>query len=353
FEPGSLAPTPVDGVSAVVVVIMFTGALGTILFHRHRLLALVMMSTVGLVTSLIFVRLSAPDLAMTQLSVEVVTILLLLLALHHLPETSPGDSSTLRKWRDGILATAGGASTALIAWAIMTRPFESISDWHLDNSYKEGGGDNVVNVILVDFRGFDTMLEISVLTIAALGIYMLLDNFKVDTPSTSNTKPASDAFPLILTAVTRPLMFMVILMSVFILLRGHNLPGGGFIGGLVATVAIVMQDFASGAKWTEARINVDFQKMALVGVAIAVLTGAAALLLEHPFLSSWHDYVELPLLAAIVGELHLASAMVFDVGVYFAVIGSLMVILTRMGRLGGTTEPVDYEYREERSPWKP
>jgi multicomponent K+:H+ antiporter subunit A len=187
-----------------------------------------------------------------------------------------------------------------------------------------------------------------VLAIAALGVYMLLDGLEIEETGDVQGR-ASDAYPVMLTSFTRPLLSMVILMSIFIMLRGHNLPGGGFIGGLVATVALVMQEFASGVKWTEERARVNFRRLAVLGVALAVLTGSAALVFELPFLTTWHGYVYPPL----IGKLHLASAMVFDLGVYFAVIGSMMVILGRLGRLGSDAAPEKLETREESSPWKP
>jgi multicomponent K+:H+ antiporter subunit A len=348
WQGGGVLSTPTDPVSAIMIAIMMTGALGTVLVHRYRFLAVIFLSTVGLVAALIFVRLSAPDLAMTQLSVEVVTILLLLLALYMLPRATPKESAKPRRWRDIGLAVLGGGGAAALTWGITTRSFETISGWHIEQSYPGGGGTNVVNVILVDFRGFDTMLEVSVLAIAALGVYMLLDGLDIEETRDIQGR-ASDAYPVMLTSFTRPLLSMVILMSIFIMLRGHNLPGGGFIGGLVATVALVMQEFASGVKWTEDRARVDFRRMAVIGVALAVITGAAALLFELPFLTTWHGYVYPPL----VGKLHLASALVFDLGVYFAVIGSMMVILGRLGRLGSSADPEKLSTREESSPWKP
>ena len=145
--------------------------------HHDRLLALIVTSIVGLVVSLAFVQFSAPDLALTQISVEVVTTILLLLALNLLPRTTPDES------RCGAKLGAGGAgagrrrsASRALAYAVMTRDFETISGYHLEQSKPGGGGTNVVNVILVDFRGFDTFGEIIVLAIAALAIFALLDS---------------------------------------------------------------------------------------------------------------------------------------------------------------------------------
>src|SRR5690606_38078379 len=128
------------------------------------------------------IRFSAPDLALTQLSVEVVTIVLLMLALYFLPQMTPNESNSPRVIRDIALASASGVGVGLLAWSVMTRPFNSISDYFLANSVSGGGGANVVNVILVDFRGFDTLGEITVLAIAAVGIYSMLHGLKLPLP---------------------------------------------------------------------------------------------------------------------------------------------------------------------------
>ncbi|MGV8442564.1 hydrogen gas-evolving membrane-bound hydrogenase subunit E, partial [Pseudomonas aeruginosa] len=131
------------------------------LFHRMRLVALLILSVAGLLVALAFARFSAPDLALTQLSVEVVTMVLLMLALYFLPSRTPAESSSLRGLRDVALAGGVGMLVALLAYAGLTRPYESIAGFFVENSVSGGGGYNVVNVILVDFRGFDTLGEIS------------------------------------------------------------------------------------------------------------------------------------------------------------------------------------------------
>ena len=146
-------------------------------FHRNRLLSLVLIGVVGLIVSMAFNYLSAPDLALTQISVEVVTMILLLLSLNFLPTDTPWDSSAARRWRDAAISVVAGIGSGALIYALMMRDFAfpTISEFHLANSYKGGGGTNVVNVILVDFRGFDTFGEIIVLGIAALIIYALTE----------------------------------------------------------------------------------------------------------------------------------------------------------------------------------
>ncbi len=176
YAPGQRELLPMSG-AAISGWLLLTGACMAItIMHRDRFYTLVLLGVIGVVISLGFLYLSAPDLALTQISVEVVTVVLMLLALNLLPKTTPAESSPFRKLRDGVLSIAAGIGVAGVVYAVLTSDFSSISAYHLENSYKGGGGTNVVNVILVDFRGFDTFGEIIVLGIAALCIVALLDN---------------------------------------------------------------------------------------------------------------------------------------------------------------------------------
>ena len=164
--PAQVAPLNLDGLNAgtaAVGLIGIAAALAVVLARRQRLLALLLLGAVGLVVCLSFVYFSAPDLALTQLLVEVATILLMMLALHWLPAASPPERHRWRAGRDAVLAAAAGLGIAAIVWLVLTRPFESISPHFLEQALPQGGGANVVNVILVDFRAFDTLGEITVL----------------------------------------------------------------------------------------------------------------------------------------------------------------------------------------------
>ncbi|MBK7745615.1 MAG: DUF4040 domain-containing protein [Betaproteobacteria bacterium] len=149
-------------------------ALAATVRYRQRFTALIFVGVAGLMVSLVFVLLSAPDLALTQLLVEVVTVVLMLLVLHHLPQSAPVEHPAWRRWRDALVATGAGLGIAAVAYAVMRRPFDSISPYYLAHALPDGGGSNVVNVIIVDFRGFDTLGEIAVLAIAALVVHALL-----------------------------------------------------------------------------------------------------------------------------------------------------------------------------------
>ena len=144
---GGRASTPLDPVSLAASLALMVGAIGTVILHRQRYVALVFLGVVGLVVALAFVKFSAPDLALTQLTVEVVTIVLLLLALYFLPQLSPAESRPARRARDLALALIAGGGAGLLSWAVLTRPYQPISDYFLANSVPGGGGTNVVNVI--------------------------------------------------------------------------------------------------------------------------------------------------------------------------------------------------------------
>ena len=320
---------PVDPVSLFAALAMIAAALGALALHRQRFVALVLTGAVGLVVSLIFIKFSAPDLALTQLSVEVVTVILLLLALYFLPQHSPAESGAGRRMRDGTLALLAGAGVSALAWAVLTRPYTSIADYFLENSVSGGGGHNVVNVILVDFRGFDTLGEITVLALAGFAIYAMLENLRLDGRGCDDVGRSwnQDMHPVIMASLTRLLLPLALLVSAFILLRGHNLPGGGFIAGLITAVALIMQYLANGVAWTHDRLPANMHPIIGAGLAIATLTGLASFGFGYPFLTSTFGHLDWP----VVGEFELASAMAFDLGVYLVVVGATLLILIHLG----------------------
>ncbi|WP_418320443.1 monovalent cation/H+ antiporter subunit A [Piscinibacter sakaiensis] len=323
----------------VVWALLLAACAALVLGHRDRFLAVVLTGLVGLVASLGFVAFSAPDLALTQLTVDVVSVVLLLMGLALLPPYSPVESSVRRRWRDATLATAGGAGVGWLAWLMLTRDHQSIAWYFLDNAVPGGGGANVVNVILVDFRGYDTFGEITVLAIAAVGVLALLDGMRV-------RRPLADAEGRVWTFAQEPLMLRIVaqlilplalLVTVHIFWRGHNLPGGGFIAGLITAVALVLQYVAQGQGRAEALLHGQagrrFTRWAGGGLAIAGLTGIGAFFFGHPFLTSASGHPVVPLL----GELPLATAALFDLGVYVTVVGATMLMLSALA--AASSEP--------------
>lgn len=337
---GGAAPVPgerallgadVPALVAWALLLLAGGAL--VLGHHDRLRAVILVGVVGLVTSLAFLALSAPDLALTQLSVEVVSTVLLLMGLALLPRSTPRESRGTRLWRDGALSLAGGGALAWITWLVLTRDHESISWYFLENTVPRGGGANAVNVILVDFRGYDTFGEITVLGVAAVGVLALLSGWRV-------RKPALDGAgrnwsfrrqPLMLRMAARLVLPLALVASVYIFWRGHNLPGGGFIAGLVTGVALVLQYMALGQSRADGVLHAAagrrYVRWIGTGLGIAWLTGVGAFALGRPFLTSATGHPTV----ALLGEMGLATAALFDLGVYVTVVGATMLMLSVLG----------------------
>ncbi|WP_230530040.1 monovalent cation/H+ antiporter subunit A [Microvirga roseola] len=339
YSPGMRPMLPVNAPAFTVWAILIATCAVTIAAHGNRLLALILSSMVGLGVSLAFLQFSAPDLALTQISADVVTTILLLLALNLLPRTTPRETGHARKFRDGAIAGLAGLGIGGLAYAVMTTDLQSISSYHIAQSKPGGGGTNVVNVILVDFRGFDTFGEIIVLCIAALAIYALLESSLRGAAarrlaSMRQGIEAADAHPLMLVVVTRVLLPLVLTVGVYIFLRGHNLPGGGFVAGLVVAIALLMQAIASGYEWAAMRRRINAHTMLALGVLAAGLTGLASFLFARPFLTSTFGYFHLP----VIGEFELASAMAFDAGVFLTVVGTVLLSLSQIARVGARAE---------------
>lgn len=315
---------------------LIAAVVAVVAVDRRRFLALIFISVIGLVMALAFIHLSAPDLALTQIAVEVVTILLMLLALHLLPGSPPRLSGVPRRLRDGAIAVVGGLGGGWLAWAVMTRPERpGIARFHWDNSYAGGGGTNVVNVTLVDFRAFDTMGEIIVLGIAGLAIYALLEPAARGTAGRrlrawrSSDRHSPERHPMMFVMATRLLLPLALLVGSYIFLRGHNQPGGGFIAALIFSIAILLQYLASGFDWTDERRKFGEHALIGTGVLIAAATGLGSLLFGAPFLSSSFGYFHLPL----IGEFELATAMLFDLGVASVVVGAVMMALAQLAHV--------------------
>ena len=319
----------------------------------HRLAALILLGAVGLAVSLTFLWFSAPDLALTQLTVEVVTTVLFLLGLRWLPKRRPEEAEHLglrvraRRARDLVVSLVAGGGMAVLAYAMMTRPApQSISPFFIDRSLPEGGGTNVVNVMLVDFRAFDTMGEITVLGIVGLTVYALLRRFRPPREMAAlppqqravppdlvsdliNPRTAQDTalgYMMVPAVLVRLLLPIAVVIALYFFMRGHNLPGGGFVAGLCVAIAFLTQYIVAGTYWVEAHLQLKVIRWIALGMLAAVATGLGSLWFGYPFLTSHTAHVTLPGL----GEVHFPSAMLFDVGVFAVVVGATLLILTAL-----------------------
>jgi multicomponent K+:H+ antiporter subunit A len=339
-DVGPLAPSPFDYALLLVWIVGAACALGAAWQAKfHRLFALLLSGGAGLAVCLTFVWLSAPDLALTQMLVEIVTTVLLLLGLRWLPKRIPRQraggvplTTVARRARDLAIACAAGGGLGALAYLVMTRPLpeHAVSRFFLENALPGGGGANVVNVIIVDFRGFDTLGEIAVLGVVALVVYSLLRRFR---PAPSSIEPLAQqraqspreaAQDLALPALLMRGMFpAIVVFCLYLLLRGHNLPGGGFVAGVTLAIGVILQYMADGTRRTEQRLAIRPPRWIGAGLLLAIATGMGSLAAGFPFLTSHTAKLHLPL----VGELHLPTAFFFDTGVFLLVVGAIGLIL--------------------------
>ncbi|WP_300454815.1 monovalent cation/H+ antiporter subunit A [Accumulibacter sp.] len=331
---GGIRPAgqPANEAALATLFVLLLGTVGATVLYRERLLAVILVSVVGLSVTLTFVRLSAPDLALTQLAVEMGTIVLMLLVLYYLPPRDAPNSSARRLIRDIVLALLSGGGLALVTLQMLTAPDHStLADFYLREALPGGGGANVVNVILVDFRGFDTLGEITVLAMVALASHALLDRLVLRIPARDGDgrRWAGEAHPLFLSMLMRPLLPLALTVSVYVFLRGHQLPGGGFVAGLITSVALVLQYLANGIAFAQPRLPQRPVRLLALGLLLASGIGLASWPFGRPFLTSAHGHVRLPLL----GEIEVASAMIFDLGVYLVVVTVVVSVLSGLGQL--------------------
>jgi len=309
----------------------------------HRLAAMILLGGAGLATCITFAWLSAPDLALTQLLAEIATTVLILLGLRWLPKRLPVAEDVtwkirFRRHRDLGLGILVGLGTAILSYAVMTRAApEGIANFFLENAYAQGGGTNVVNVMLVDFRGFDTLGEITVLGMVALTVFALLRRFRpgVDSAERPEQQRVLDDIPdgggldvaenfLRIPALIMNWLFPVVtVIAIYMLLRGHDLPGGGFIAGIIMSLAFILQYIAGGTRWVEERLRILPVLWIGWGLLLALLTGLGAMALGAPFLTSAFAYAEIPL----IGNVPMASALIFDLGVFALVVGATVLML--------------------------
>ena len=303
----------------------------------HRFAALVLLGGAGAVTCLTYAWFSSPDLAVTQLLVEVVTTVLLLLGLRWLPKRRSEIvedrllPARLRRGRDLVIAVIGGLGMAALAFAVMTRPLiGNVGDWFLGNAYYEGGGTNTVNVILVDFRAFDTFGEIAVLAIVGLTVYALLRRFRPAAESIAPPyqqmrveSPSLDDYLHVPSVIMIWMFPLLIMVSAYFFFRGHDLPGGGFAAGVTLAIAFLIQYIATNVRWVESRITVLPIRWMGFGLLGAVAVGLGAWVFGYPFLTAHARYIDIPLIGAVPA----ATALLFDIGVFATVVGAVVLML--------------------------
>ncbi len=288
------------------------------------------LSVMGLGVTGFFVLYSAPDLALTQILVETATLLLVLVVTLRLKRNDadrqplPPHPRGARSFRVALSAAFGLmlGGGALIFQA--PSDVERAGEFYLEHTVPLAKGSNTVNTVLVDFRGFDTLLEIAVLVIAALGCLGLLyrahsgrDPRKVLPPV-----PRPDFHPvprdLILRFVAVGGFIPLNLYAAFLFLRGHQAPGGGFIAGLVTALSFLILVFVLGVGGVRRLLRFNPLSLAAFGVTLSVLVALSPTLLGKPLFYHYHGYV----LGFYIG-----TPFWFDLGVYLAVVGVVLKLM--------------------------
>ncbi|NBC18693.1 MAG: putative monovalent cation/H+ antiporter subunit A [Bacteroidetes bacterium] len=303
-----------------VLAVLIVGGSITVVRARSRLLAVAALGVVGFSVALLFIHLGAPDLAMTQFLVETLIVVIVLLVLWRLPAMArDARDRGAQRVANGVLAVGAGAVVTALALAVLAVPFDPyVSTFFAEESVASAYGRNIVNVILVDFRALDTLGEITVLAVAALGAYVLVHVGAL--PELPRVRPQS----VILRTATRFMIALLLLASLFLLWRGHNEPGGGFIGGLIGAGAFALYAIAFGLRAMQQVLRVSPRVLLGVGLALALVSGLFALAAGEVFLTG--QWITVPLGGA-AAPLKLGTPLLFDIGVYLVVIGFTLTIL--------------------------
>ncbi|MCD4536032.1 Na+/H+ antiporter subunit A [Nocardioides sp. cx-169] len=341
--------TPMQAVVGVVIVL---AALMTTR-SRRRIRAVLLVSVTGYGTALLFVLHGAPDLALTQVLVETLTVVVFVLALRRLPEYFTDRPLSRQRYLRAALGLAVGVVTAgFLLMAGAARNSDPVSLALPKEALDYGGGGNIVNVILVDTRAWDTLGEIAVLVAAATGVASLIfvhargaDIRRVqDIPYPAGVKKlatspgrrawlpgsrtlAPEKRSIIFEVVVRLIFHTLVVISVYLLLAGHNAPGGGFAAGMTTGLALVVRYLAGGRYELDEAAPVDAGRLIGSGLAIAALAALFPLAFGGEVLQS--AVVDVPLL--FLGELHLVTSVLFDVGVYLVVVGLVLDLLRALG----------------------
>lgn len=299
----------------VAIALLIMVAVGVVICSRSRLLSVASLGVVGFLSTLVFMIFSAPDVAKTLLLVETLMVIFVAILMRHLPKLDQvaSHSRQRRAWH-GLVAVAIGACVSLLLITLTSQPIDTqLSDFFAENSVPGGFGRNIVNVILVDFRAFDTLGEVVVVVIAALAAVSLLPQ---------QTHYINRIHSLIFATTAHIVATLMLLFSFYLLLRGHNAPGGGFIGALVAVLGLSLLMLAETPNYVQRRLQFAPFNIALFGIALSLCAGVIGLLSGHAFLTGlWWKQV-----------LPLGTPLLFDVGIYLAVIGGVMGMMLRVNQ---------------------
>lgn len=343
LERVAIWDTPLQLVVCLVLTVAAVLAVQT----RRRLTAMLLVGVTGYSTAMLFVLHGAPDLALTQFLVETATIAIFVLVLRRLPAHFSIRPLRRSRWiRRGIGVAVGVVMAGLALVAANSRVATPTSVDYPEWATTQGYGRNVVNVVLVDIRAWDTMGELAVLVVAATGVASLIFQH-----SRTGPRPRRREVPapgersrervwlrggltlrgwhrsIVFEVVIRLLFHTIVMFSLFLLFSGHNAPGGGFSGGLVAGLALAVRYLAGGRYELEEAAPIGAGTVLGVGLAVSVGAAVAALLTGGDVLESAKVDLWLP----VIGEFYLVTSLFFDIGVYLVVVGLVLDVLRSLG----------------------
>jgi multicomponent Na+:H+ antiporter subunit A len=328
--PGWPALVGSAGHVAVCVALVVTAvAAGAV--HR-RFSAALLLGATGYAMAGLFVVQGGADLALTQVAIETLTTVLFVLVLRRLPDRfEPRVRPGRRVVRASVAVAVGLTVFGLALTAGGSRTEAPVSGEMVERAVPDGGGRNVVNVILVDFRGFDTLGEITVLTAAAIGSVALARagrRHRGRDPAEPAADEALEVRRLVVVDVAVRLVFPAVMVgSLYLLFVGHNQPGGGFVGGIVAGAAVALRYVAGGIDDVRSLSRARPWTVLGAGLLVSAVTAAVPLLFGGEVLEGALVEGDLPLL----GHIKLTSALAFDVGVYLVVLGLVLMVFESFG----------------------
>ncbi|MEW2517781.1 Na+/H+ antiporter subunit A [Actinacidiphila alni] len=356
--PGGTPRLADDAAQAAVALAVMAAALLCVT-ARLRMKAVVLAGTTGYGTGVLFVLQGAPDLALTQFTVETASIVVFVLVLRRLPSRFPRTAPRRRRVNYAVGAAAGALVAVLTYLTAAARQAADARD-ALVEATEHDGVKNVVATILVDLRAWDTMGESAVLAVAAVGVTSLLflrrragalpragDGEEPGTVWRAGPREAAGPESLapertwlaaggtlaeerrsvVFEVLARLTFHPILVLSLYLLFCAENLPGGGFTAGLVAGLALVVRYLAGGRYELAAAAPLDAGFLLGAGMVVSVGTGLGGLLFGGAVLDAGTYHTHLP----VFGKIHLASPVLFDFGVYLLVLGVVLDVLRGLG----------------------
>ena len=339
-------------VQLAIVVVLVMASIGVTQSTR-RFHGVILVGATGYGIAIIFALHGAPDLAMTQALIETLSLVVFVLVLRRLPAKHAHIENNLSPWLRWVIAIAValaiGVVTA-IAMGFRVSPSDGLSFPEL--AVEGGHGYNVVNVTLVDLRGWDTMGELSVLIAAATGVASLVylnarGSQRQAKQARQPKRPATPQKPgaerrawliagnslapenrsIVVEVVVRLIFHALFITSLYLLFAGHNSTGGGFAGGVVAGLALAARYLAGGREELDAAVRIDAGQLLGIGMILAAGSALAPMMFGYPpLMSFWLDSE-----VAGIGHVIFVTSTIFDIGVYLIVIGLVIDILRSLG----------------------